>query len=78
MEYTEVNVVCPYFKAEKKHHILCESPEDGLRRCPYRRKHRRTVYCHGCKYEHYTHCHIVLYTDKVIYQTMAEGHNKEG
>lgn len=30
MEYTEVNVVCPYFKAEKKHHILCESPEDGL------------------------------------------------
>lgn len=25
MEYTEVNVVCPYFKAEKKHHILCES-----------------------------------------------------
>lgn len=50
---------------------------DGLRRCPYRRKHRHTVYCHGCKYEHYTHCHIVLYTDKVIYQTMAEEHNKE-
>lgn len=50
---------------------------DGLRRCQYHTKHRRLTYCHGCKYEHYTHCHIVLQTDKIIYRTMAEEHNKE-
>lgn len=50
---------------------------DGLRRCRYRTKRRRSVYCAGCRYEHYTHCHIVLYSDVAIYRTMAEEHNKE-
>lgn len=30
MEYTEVNVVCPFFKGEKKRHILCEALGEGL------------------------------------------------
>jgi hypothetical protein len=30
MEYTEVNIVCPYFKGEKKRHLLCEGLGEGL------------------------------------------------